>query len=187
MNLTTISLPDPEQLLTQLAEQLVPVITTNTALVGIHSGGVWIMERLLPFLSKQHTIEYGLLDIAFYRDDFAHRGLRAENKPSQITFDVEDKDIILIDDIFYTGRTTRAAMNELFDYGRPASISLAVLINRGGRELPIAPQFIGAEIPLQAHQNLQLSRDEQGSFSLALEENLEEKNGKKLNVQSSAH
>lgn len=167
----TIHLPDPEQLLASLAQQLALVMTSNTALVGIHSGGVWIMERLLPLLSTQHTIEHGSLDIAFYRDDFAHRGLRAENKPSKIAFDVIDKHIILIDDIFYTGRTTRGAMNELFDYGRPASISLAVLINRGGRELPIAPQFVGAEIPLQPHQKLQLSRDEQGKFSLALEEN----------------
>ena len=167
---TSIQLPDPEQLLASLATQLKPIITANTALVGIHSGGVWIMERLLPLLVGEHAIEHGLLDIAFYRDDFAHRGLRAENKPSQITFDVQDKHIILIDDIFYTGRTTRAAMNELFDYGRPASITLAVLIDRGGRELPIAPQFVGAEIPLQAHQNLQLSRDAQGKFSLALEE-----------------
>ncbi len=172
MNLQkTIQLPDPEQLLANLAQQLAPVITSNTALVGIHSGGVWIMERLLPLLSTQHVIEHGSLDIAFYRDDFAHRGLRVENKPSKIAFDVKDKHIILIDDIFYTGRTTRGAMNELFDYGRPASISLAVLINRSGRELPIAPQFIGAAIPLEPHQKLQLSRDEQGSFSLALEEN----------------
>ncbi len=165
-----LQLPDPEQLLASLAQQLGQVMTSNTALVGIHSGGVWIMERLLPLLSTQQAIEHGSLDIAFYRDDFAHRGLRAENKPSKINFEVEDKEIILIDDIFYTGRTTRGAMNELFDYGRPASISLAVLINRGGRELPIAPQFVGAEIPLQPHQKLQLSRDEQGKFLLALEE-----------------
>lgn len=166
-----LQLPDPEQLLANLVRQLAPVIASNTALVGIHSGGVWLMERLLPLLSTQHALEHGLLDIAFYRDDFAHRGLRAENKPSQIAFDVENKHIILIDDIFYTGRTTRAAMNELFDYGRPASISLAVLINRGGRELPITPQYVGADIPLQPHQKFQLSRDNQGKFALALEEN----------------
>lgn len=176
MNLTTSSqLPNPELLLKQLAEQLAPTITTNTALVGIHSGGVWVMERLLPLLSIKNIVEYGSLDVAFYRDDFAHRGLRAENKPSQIGFNVENKHIILIDDIFYTGRTTRAAMNELFDYGRPASITLAVLINRGGRELPITPQFVGAEIPLQAHQNLQLSRDENGKFALELLEKKEAK------------
>ena len=174
MNSKTLTLPDPEQLLASLASQLRPMISANTALVGIHTGGVWIMERLLPLLSTEHVIEYGLLDTAFYRDDFAHRGLRAENKPSQIGFDVEDKHIILIDDIFYTGRTTRAAMNELFDYGRPASIALAVLINRGGRELPIAPQYVGANIPLQANQNLQLSRDNLGKFLLALHENTQE-------------
>ena len=162
-----MTLPDAEQLLVKLADGIRPFVTPETALVGIHSGGVWLMERLLPILG--HDLAYGSLDVSFYRDDFGSRGLHAETKPSQIPFDVSDRNILLIDDVFYTGRTIRAAMNELFDYGRPASISLAVLVNRGGRELPIAPQVCAAEIPLPHDQNLQLLRDEQGRFMLELE------------------
>jgi pyrimidine operon attenuation protein/uracil phosphoribosyltransferase len=162
-----MTLPDAEQLLAKLAEDIRPLITPDTALVGIHSGGVWLMERLLPMLG--HDLACGSLDVSFYRDDFNSRGLHAETRPSQIPFDVNDRNILLIDDVFYTGRTIRAAMNELFDYGRPASISLAVLVNRGGRELPIAPQVCAAEIPLPHEQNLQLLRNEQGRFSLQLE------------------
>lgn len=164
----TTKLPDAEALLQTLADKLRTRITADTALVGIHSGGAWLMERLLPVLGNQ--LPHGLLDISFYRDDFSQRGLRPENKPSQIPFEVEGRHIILIDDVFYTGRTIRAAMNELFDYGRPASISLAVLVNRGGRELPIAPQVAAAEIPLPPEQNLQLLRHDDGRFYLQLEE-----------------
>lgn len=162
-----MTLPDAEELLAKLADGIKPLVTPDTALVGIHSGGVWLMERLLPILG--HDLACGSLDVSFYRDDFGSRGLHAETKPSQIPFEVNDRNILLIDDVFYTGRTIRAAMNELFDYGRPASISLAVLVNRGGRELPIAPQVCAAEIPLPPDQNLQLLRDEQGRFTLELE------------------
>ena len=154
-------LPDAEALLTVLAQKLEPLLQKNTALVGIHSGGVWLMQRLLTLLEStisKHEIEHGTLDVSFYRDDYAKRGLKAETRPSQIPFDVENKHIILIDDVFYTGRTTRAAMNELFDYGRPASISLVALVNRGGRELPIAPQVVAADLPLDASQHLQLTK-----------------------------
>jgi pyrimidine operon attenuation protein/uracil phosphoribosyltransferase len=164
-----MNLPDAETLLATLADKLKPLIKQNTALVGIHSGGAWLAERLLPVLGK--NLDYGMLDISFYRDDYNQRGLHAGNKPSQIPFDVQDKHIILIDDVFYTGRTIRAAMNELFDYGRPASITLAVLINRGGRELPIAPQISALELELTPAQNLQLLRRDDGSFYLQLEEN----------------
>lgn len=160
-NLKIIELPDAEALLHTLAQKLTPLLQDNTALVGIHSGGVWIMQRLLTLLANNitaHGIEHGTLDVAFYRDDYAQRGLKAENRPSQISFDVENKHIILIDDVFYTGRTTRAAMNELFDYGRPASITLIALVNRGGRELPIAPQIVAADILLDASQHLQLTQ-----------------------------
>jgi pyrimidine operon attenuation protein / uracil phosphoribosyltransferase len=165
-------LPDAEILLTDLAAQLKPVVSGDTALVGIHSGGVWMMERLLPLLEKNisHPIEHGRLDVSFYRDDFGQRGLHQDTKPSQIPFEVEGRHIILIDDVFYTGRTIRAAMNELFDYGRPASISLAVLVNRGGRELPITPQYCAHEMQLPASNNLQLRQDAQGIFHLTLEE-----------------
>ena len=162
-----MTLPDAEELLIKLADGIKPFVTPETALIGIHSGGVWLMERLLPMLG--HDLVHGTLDVSFYRDDFGSRGLHAETRPSQIPFEVNDRNILLIDDVFYTGRTIRAAMNELFDYGRPASISLAVLVNRGGRELPIAPQFCAAEIPLPDEQNLQLLRDENGRFTLKLE------------------
>jgi pyrimidine operon attenuation protein/uracil phosphoribosyltransferase len=164
-------LPDAEALLHTLAAKLKPLLKPNTALVGIHSGGVWLLQRLLVLLDdviQLHDIEHGTLDVSFYRDDYAQRGLKAENRPSQIPFDVENKHIILIDDVFYTGRTTRAAMNELFDYGRPASISLIALINRGGRELPIAPQIVAAELPLDPSQHLQLSLLTDGSLALEL-------------------
>lgn len=170
-NVPSPQLPDAEDLLKVLALKLEPLLQKNTALVGIHSGGVWLMQRLLTLLENtinKHAIEHGTLDVSFYRDDYAKRGLKAENRPSQIPFDVENKHIILIDDVFYTGRTTRAAMNELFDYGRPASISLVALVNRGGRELPIAPQVVAAEIPLDASQHLQLTKLTDGTLVLEL-------------------
>ncbi|WP_407665336.1 bifunctional pyr operon transcriptional regulator/uracil phosphoribosyltransferase PyrR [Methylovorus mays] len=163
-------LPDAEATFEVLLQKLKPLITDNTALVGIHSGGVWLVDRLLPLLGR--PVARGTLDISFYRDDFDQRGLRAENKPSQIPFDVQDQHIILVDDVFHTGRTIRAAMNELFDYGRPASISLAVLVDRGGRELPIVPQIVAAEIPLPVSQNLQLLQSEDGRFHFELKDSL---------------
>ena len=164
-----MNLPNPEALFEMLADQIKPMITAKTAIVGIHSGGAWLTERLLPILGKD--IENGILDVSFYRDDFNQRGLHNETKPSQIPFDVQDKHILLIDDVFYTGRTIRAAMNELFDYGRPASITLAVLVNRGGRELPIAPQISAFNTEIEASKNLQLLRHQDGTFYFTLEEN----------------
>jgi pyrimidine operon attenuation protein/uracil phosphoribosyltransferase len=165
-----MTLPDAEQLLQTLAEKLRPLIRDNTALVGIHSGGAWLVERLLPLLAQGRELPYGLLDISFYRDDFSRIGLHPQTKPSQIPFDVQDKHIILIDDVLYTGRTIRAAMNELFDYGRPAGIVLAALVSRNGRELPIAADVAAAEMTLGADQNLQLLRGADGRFHLKLEE-----------------
>jgi len=164
-----MQLPDPETLLTEITTKIQLQLQPNSALVGIHSGGVWILNRILETLKKD--IPHGMLDAAMYRDDYAKRGLKNAPKPSNIAFDVTDKHIILIDDIFYTGRTTRAAMNEIFDYGRPASITLAVLINRGGAELPIAPNIVGAEILLKPNQNLQLSQDTKSKLHLSLENN----------------
>ena len=164
-----MNLPNAETLFETLAERIKPLTKANTAIVGIHSGGAWLAERLLPLLGK--NLEHGILDVSFYRDDFNERGLHSETKPSQIPFEVQDKHIILIDDVFYTGRTIRAAMNELFDYGRPASITLAVLVNRGGRELPIAPQISAFDTELADSQNLQLLRHENGTFYFTLEEN----------------
>jgi pyrimidine operon attenuation protein / uracil phosphoribosyltransferase len=168
MNLpNSVNLPNPEDLLSKITTEIQSQLNGHTALIGIHSGGVWIMQRILAAIKQD--IPHGMLDAALYRDDYAQRGLKNEPKPSNITFDVTDKHIILIDDIFYTGRTTRAAMNELFDYGRPASIALAVLINRGGAELPISPNITGAEILLNPNQNLQLSQDTKGKLHLTLE------------------
>ena len=171
MTTNNIQLPDTEKLLEIIAAQVEPLLKTNTALVGIQSGGVWLMHRLMTILAapiNTHHIEHGTLDVSFYRDDYAKRGLKPENRPSQISFDVEGKHIILIDDVFYTGRTTRAAMNELFDYGRPASVTLVALINRGGRELPIAPQITGAHIALEPKQYLHLIQNADNTLSLTL-------------------
>jgi pyrimidine operon attenuation protein / uracil phosphoribosyltransferase len=162
-----MQLPNPETLLSDITNKIKQSITSNTAIVGIHSGGVWIMERVLASIDK--TLPNGTLDAALYRDDYAQRGLKRTTQPANIPFDVQNKDIILIDDIFYTGRTTRAAINELFDYGRPASITLAVLINRGGAELPILPQIMGATIPITSNQSFKLSQSEQGTLTLTLE------------------
>lgn len=172
MSSSDIKLPNAEDLLNTLAQKLQPLLQPNTALVGIQSGGVWLLQRLLVLLDSAisaNAIEHGTLDVSFYRDDYAQRGLKPENRPSQIPFDVENKHIILIDDVFYTGRTTRAAMNELFDYGRPASITLVALVNRGGRELPIAPQIVAADISLGAEHNLQLIQHADGTLSLELQ------------------
>jgi pyrimidine operon attenuation protein/uracil phosphoribosyltransferase len=166
-----MQIPNAEALLDALAQQIAPLIQANSAIVGIHSGGAWIAERIVEILKTQgQSVAYGMLDSSFYRDDYNKRGLHADTKPSQIPFEVQDSHIILIDDVFYTGRTIRAAMNELFDYGRPASITLAVMINRGGRELPIIPQIVAGEVDLQPNQNLQLKRHAEGSFYFELEE-----------------
>ena len=162
-----MTLPNPEDLLAEITAKIQAQLQPNTALVGIHSGGVWLMQRILK--NMKQDLPFGTLDAALYRDDYAQRGLKAEPKPSNIAFDVTDKHIILIDDIFYTGRTTRAAMNELFDYGRPASITLAVLINRGGAELPISPNIVGADVSLSPNQDLQLTQDASGKLLLSLQ------------------
>jgi pyrimidine operon attenuation protein / uracil phosphoribosyltransferase len=173
-NSTTLILPNPETLLANITKTIQAQLGPNTALVGIHSGGVWLMQRILAALAAdiaQHRIPHGTLDAALYRDDYHQRGLKAASKPSNIMFDLQDKQIILIDDIFYTGRTTRAAMNELFDYGRPASITLAALINRGGAELPITPQIVGATLALKPNQRLQLTQNLQGKLELNMADN----------------
>ena len=157
-------LPDAEQLLTALIAQMRPQVTPDTGLIGIVTGGAWLAERLHAAL--QLEVPFGTLDVSFYRDDFQHKGLKRKVAPSDIPFEVEGRDLILVDDVLYTGRTIRAAMNELFDYGRPARIRLASLVDRGERELPIAAQFVGATIDV--NQSVELKRDAQGRLSLAL-------------------
>ena len=166
-----MQLPEVEELVHQLAQQIKPYLTPDSVLVGICTGGVWVAERLRELLGAE--IPLGTLDISFYRDDFSRIGLHPEVKPSIIPFDVEDRHIILVDDVLNTGRTVRAAMNELFDFGRPAAIVLAVLVDRGGRELPIAAQIVGAHLNLGANQNIQLNRDTSGRLSFSLHEKKE--------------
>lgn len=163
-----MQLPDTEQLIDILVEQIRPLIDADAALVGIHSGGAWLAHQIQEKLGGSTPL--GLLDISFYRDDFSRIGLHPQIKPSSIPFDVENCHIILVDDVLYTGRTVRAAMNELFDYGRPARISLAVLVDRGGRELPITAQAVGTHIELSHGQNLQLTKDTEGKLHLKLHE-----------------
>ena len=158
------TLPDPNRLIDDLAEQIRPQLKPDTAMLGIHTGGVWVMEALAERLGKD--IPRGVLDIAFYRDDFSRIGLHPEAKPSNIPFEVEGRDILLIDDVLYTGRTVRAAMNLVFDYGRPASLTLAVLVDRGGRELPVCARYAGAV--LDVGQHVSLVRDPAGRFELML-------------------
>ena len=150
-------LPDAEAQCAELADLIRPRLQADTALVGIHSGGAWIARRLRELLLLPDEI--GLIDVSFYRDDFGAKGLHPQIKPTTIPFDVEGRPLILVDDVLYTGRTTRAAINELFDYGRPASIDLAVLADRGGRELPICAQYCTWQIDLADDEELVLEPD----------------------------
>jgi pyrimidine operon attenuation protein / uracil phosphoribosyltransferase len=162
---TTPSKLDAEALYQALAQQIKAGLqgAENVALVGIHSGGAWLAERLADELKLGERL--GFIDVSFYRDDFSEKGLRSDVKPSQIPFDVEGATIVLIDDVLYTGRTTRAVINELFDFGRPASVTLAVLVDRGGRELPIEPAFSAARVALAPAQRLRLAKADDGSFN----------------------
>ncbi len=126
----------------------------NPAIIGIHTGGAWVAQRLNELLELEEPT--GLLDISFYRDDFTQIGVNPQVRPSQIDFDVDDRDIILVDDVLHTGRTIRAAMNEIFDFGRPATITLVTLIERSGRELPIQPDVIGLSPPLELDDHIKL-------------------------------
>ncbi len=159
-------LPDAERLCAALADSLRPGLHPNTALVGIHTGGVWVAERLHAALGLKTPL--GSLDVSFYRDDFSRSGLHAQLKSSDMPFEVEDRPIVIVDDVLYTGRTIRAAMNEIFDYGRPARIDLAVLVDRGGRELPICPRWTGQTLQIEPGKNLQLERNEAGVLALRL-------------------
>lgn len=162
--------PNPEQAYVNLRDHIAQAYPDRSAvgLIGVHSGGAWVAERLHADL--RFTLPCGFLDSAFYRDDFSARGLKSAPKPALVPFDVDGRHIVLVDDVLYTGRTTRAIVNHLFDFGRPASIVLAVLLDRGGRELPIHAQHVGLHWPLQAHQSFVLSRDADGLFGLVLEE-----------------
>ena len=162
-----MKLPEAEKLIGQLVRELEPRIGPKTGMVGLYTGGAWLAERLHKELSIASPL--GLMDIAFYRDDYAARGLKHDPKRTKIPFDVNGCELLLVDDVLYSGRTVRAAMNELFDYVRPGSISLVVLADRGGRQLPICAQYCGAKVEVPAGMRLTLKREDSGKLMLALE------------------
>jgi pyrimidine operon attenuation protein/uracil phosphoribosyltransferase len=135
----------------------------NTLLIGIHTGGVWVAKALAELLGETFFEEpLGTLNIAYYRDDFTRIGMHPQVAPSDLPFSIDDRHILLVDDVLHSGRTVRAALNEIFDYGRPASVSLAVLIERSGRELPIQADIIGQSINLTDDQHIKLLNGEPG-------------------------
>lgn len=136
-------------------------------LVGVTSGGAWLAERLQRDLALPGDI--GVISSAMHRDDFAQRGLSATAEQTRLPFAVNGAQVLLIDDVLYTGRTLRAVINELFDYGRPARVRLAVLVDRGGRELPLAADFAATRLPLPRNQSFELARLDDGTFTFVLE------------------
>ncbi len=145
---------DVDAALARMAEQLRPLLARQPLMIGIHTGGVWVAQRLHRELGLAEPL--GTLDISFYRDDFTRIGMNPQVRTSHLPVNVENRHLILVDDVLHTGRTIRAALNEIFDYGRPASVALACLIERGGRELPIEPQVVGEHVQLGKNQHLKL-------------------------------
>jgi pyrimidine operon attenuation protein/uracil phosphoribosyltransferase len=160
-------LPDAEALCAKLVAELKPLVKPTTAMIGLYTGGAWLAEKLYPQLGLATPL--GLMDIAFYRDDYHKQGLHHDPKRTRIGFEVEGRDLLLVDDILYTGRTVRAAMNELFDYGRPASITLVVLADRGGRQLPICAQVCGTRVDVPEGRRLRMKREDDGRLKLEIE------------------
>ena len=158
---------DAEALYGELQRGVRPLLTPETRLVGIVSGGQWLAERLQADLGLPGAA--GAISSAMHRDDYAKRGLAASGQ-TMLPFDINGADILLLDDVLYTGRTIRAVVNELFDYGRPARVRLAVLVDRGGRQLPVAAEFAAARVVLPATQSLQLARADEGAFSFHVED-----------------
>lgn len=159
-------LPDAEVLLAALTEQMRLAVSSDTLLVGIHTGGVWLAQRLHKSLGLSQPL--GTIDVSFYRDDYGSRGLHPRVKPSEIPFEIADADVVLVDDVLFTGRTIRAALNELFDYGRPRRVRLAALVDRGGRELPMAAQFVGAEVSVREDEQIELKKAADGRLNLVV-------------------
>jgi pyrimidine operon attenuation protein/uracil phosphoribosyltransferase len=138
----------------ELNQKIIESNRTDPVIVGVHTGGVWVARHLQKTIASDSPL--GELNIAFYRDDFSRIGLHPSVEPSKLPFDVNDRHLILVDDILYTGRTIRAAMNEIFDYGRPKSIMLVVLVERSGRELPIQADVVGTRLNLAASEHVKL-------------------------------
>jgi pyrimidine operon attenuation protein / uracil phosphoribosyltransferase len=148
-----------ESLLEPMAQAIRALIVRrgmqDPGMIGIHTGGLWVAERLHGLLGLRQPL--GALDISFYRDDFTRIGLHPQVRPSHLPFSVDERHILLVDDVLHTGRTVRAALNEIFDYGRPATVVLAVLVERSGRELPIEANIAGQHTHLAADEHVKLS------------------------------
>jgi pyrimidine operon attenuation protein / uracil phosphoribosyltransferase len=151
------SLPDPERLVEALAGQMRASLSPDAGIVGIYTGGAWVAERLHRALGSK--VPLGLLAVTLHRDDFGRIGLHREKRRSQIPFSVDGRDIVLVDDVLHTGRTIRAALNELFDFGRPRAVRLAILADRGGREIPVSADYLGAKVEVGREEELVLSND----------------------------
>jgi pyrimidine operon attenuation protein/uracil phosphoribosyltransferase len=153
---------DVNQLLGQMANNLRSLLALRSVsdplMIGIHTGGVWVAQALHSQLGLSEPL--GTLNISFYRDDFTRIGMHPQVQPSSLPFEVENRHVILVDDVLHTGRTIRAALNEIFDYGRPASVILACLIDRGGKELPVCADIVGEKIELLADQHIKLTGPE---------------------------
>jgi len=146
---------DPDSLIQDMADRVDALQLPSPLIVGIHSGGVWVAERLHSLTGNVE--ELSALDISFYRDDFSRVGLNPEVRSSSIPVSVEDRNIILVDDVLHTGRTIRAGLNEIFSYGRPAKVILCVMIERSGRELPIQADIVGMHLDLGDNENVKLT------------------------------
>jgi pyrimidine operon attenuation protein/uracil phosphoribosyltransferase len=157
---------DAQALYDELLQGVRPLLRPGTVLVGIWSGGAWLAERLQADLGLAGT--HGVISSTLHRDDFGARGLVNRGDATHLPFAIDGQHILLIDDVLHTGRTTRAVVNELFDFGRPASVQLAVLVDRGGRELPIQPLFAAARIAMPSAHRLSLVRDADGQFTFTL-------------------
>ncbi len=158
---------DAQALYLELLRGVRGLCQPGSRLVGITSGGAWLAERLQADLGLDGS--FGTISSAMHRDDFAQRGLAAGGK-THLPFAIQDAHLVVLDDVLYTGRTIRAVTNELFDYGRPASVRLAVLVDRGGRQLPIQADFAAARVSLAPNQSLALARDAAGAFSFDVKE-----------------
>ncbi|WP_416427341.1 bifunctional pyr operon transcriptional regulator/uracil phosphoribosyltransferase PyrR [Pseudomonas sp. App30] len=154
-----MSLPNPAQLISQMAADLTAHLARRNIaeprFIGIRTGGVWVAQALLQALGKDAPL--GTLDVSFYRDDFSQNGLHPQVRPSDLPFEIEGQHLVLVDDVLMSGRTVRAALNELFDYGRPASVTLVSLLDLDAGELPIRPNVVGATLSLAPHERIKLT------------------------------
>ncbi|MCW0923898.1 MULTISPECIES: bifunctional pyr operon transcriptional regulator/uracil phosphoribosyltransferase PyrR [unclassified Pseudomonas] len=157
-----MSLPNPADLISQMATRLKAHLAqrdiSEPRYIGIRTGGIWVAQALLKEMASDAPL--GTLDVSFYRDDFSQNGLHPQVRPSALPFEIEGQHLVLIDDVLMSGRTIRAAMNELFDYGRPASVTLVCLLDLDAGELPIRPNVVGATLTLAGNQRVKLSGPE---------------------------